>query len=595
MIARPQNAPQEARRQHSRSRPRSRVPLLTTSIILILILILASLCPSRFHSVAANPPVLDAVDEISATNILRDTTILASDAFEGRAPGSPGEEKTVAFLETEFKKMGLKPGNPDGTYIQEVPLVGVTGNPTASYTIGADTTDLSIPSDCVCWSKRFQPDVEVRDSEVVFVGYGVVAPEYDWDDYKDLDVKGKTLLMLINDPPVPDPANPSKLDEKTFKGRAMTYYGRWTYKFEIAARKGAAAAIIIHETGPAGYPWFVVVGSNSRENFDLASPDRNLGRAPVEGWITMDRARKWLAAAKLDYDTLKTKAQSRNFQPVPLGGTASFRIHNTLREIKSRNVLARIDGSDPVLRNEYIVISSHWDHLGRDPKLTGDQIYNGALDNASGTAAFLSLARGFTKLPVAPRRTLLFLSVTAEEKGLLGAAYYTRQPLYPLERTVANFNIDGINPWGRTKDIEIIGMGNTTLEELVSDIATRHKRVVRPDSEPERGRFFRSDHFEFAKVGVPALYLKGGIDFPGKPKDFGQNRVNEYVDKDYHKVSDEVKADWDLQGAAEDTLLLFEAIWTTAQDSKWPEWKNGSEFKARREAMLGSASKTTAP
>jgi Zn-dependent M28 family amino/carboxypeptidase len=392
--------------------------------------------------------------------------------------------------------------------------------------------------------------------------------------------------MLVNDPPIPDPGTPSRLDDTMFKGRAMTYYGRWTYKYEIAAAKSAAAAIIIHEAGPAGYPYFVLVASHARENFDLQSPDRNAGRVPVQGWMTLSKAKQLCAAAGRPFDTLKQSALRKDFKPIALDATASFTIRNQLREVVSRNVMGKIEGSDPKLKKECVIFSAHWDHLGRNDKLEGDQIFNGALDNASGTAGLLELARALSRLRPAPKRTVVFLSVTAEEKGLLGARYYVEHPLYPLERTLANLNMDGINPWGRTRDIEIIGRGNSTLEDLLADAARAQDRVVTADSDPGKGRFYRSDHFEFAKVGVPALYLKAGVDFPGKPPDFGRYKSDEYTERDYHKVSDEIKSDWDLSGAVEDLRLLGEVGWRVADADAWPEWKSGSEFKARRERML---------
>ena len=526
---------------------------------------------------------------ISSDGVLQHIRVLASDEFEGRAPGTTGEEKSISYLTDRFKALGLKPGNPDGSYIQDVPMVGITAQAKGSFGVGENQKELVFPSNCVIWSKHTVAEIGVTNSEVIFVGYGVVAPEYKWDDYKDADVRGKTILMLINDPQLPDPDDPTKLDERYFKGKAMTYYGRWTYKYEIAAEKGAAAAIIIHETGPAGYPWAVVEGSNSRENFDLESPDGNAGRVAVEGWITLEQARAWLASTRFDYEALKRAAAKRDFHPVALGSTASFAVHNTIRRVQSRNVIARLEGSDSRLRNQYVIYTAHWDHLGRDPKREGDQIYNGALDNASGCAGLLELAKAFTQLKPAPKRSILFLSVTAEEKGLLGSRYYASHPLYPLERTLANLNMDGLNPWGRTHDIEVIGIGNTTLEDWLAGFVAEQGRVVQADSEPEKGRFYRSDHFEFAKVGVPAIYAKGGIDYLGKGKEFGMKKSEEYTTKDYHKVSDEVKPGWDFSGAVEDLRLLMEVGWKAAEDARWPEWKPGTEFKARREAMLKAA------
>ena len=524
-----------------------------------------------------------AHQSITTNELMHHVVKLASDEFEGRAPGTRGEELTVSYLVEEFRKAGLKPGNPDGTFLQDVPLMGVTSEPEVAIHAGGKKLDIAMPLDCIATTLRFEPEVREADSDLVFVGYGAVAPEYGWDDFKEVDVWGKTLVMLVGDPPVPDPKDPTRLDEKMFKGRAMTYYGRWTYKYEIAARKGAAAALIVHETGPAGYPYFVLVASHTRENFDLQSTNRNAGRVPVEGWLTESMAKQLVAAAGEDFASLKRRALRRDFAPVPLRAKASFTIRNQLRPVNSRNVIAKLEGSDPALKGEYVVITAHWDHIGRNPKLEGDQIFNGALDNAAGAAGLLELAGAFAALPQPPRRTVLFLAVTAEEKGLLGAKYYAEHPLYPIDRTVANFNMDGLNPWGRTRDVEVIGFGQSDLEDWLGDFAKEQGRRIKPDSGPEKGRFFRSDHFEFAKVGVPALYLKGGIEFVGRPAGWGKAKGEEYTERDYHKVSDEVKPDWDFSGAVEDLRLLLDVGWRAANQSEWPKWKPGSEFKARRD------------
>jgi Zn-dependent M28 family amino/carboxypeptidase len=527
-----------------------------------------------------------ALDAITANDIMAHTKELSSDRYEGRGPGTAGEELTVKYLTEQFQKLGLKPGNPDGSFVQKVPLAGFTGQPTASFTSGDKTINLEFPKDYVAVSRRLVPESRVENSDMVFVGYGVVAPEYGWDDYKGLDVKGKTIVMLINDPAVPDPNDPAKLDEKMFKGKAMTYYGRWTYKYEIATEKGAAAAIIIHETGPAGYPYEVVSGSWSRENFDIQKPDKNIGRVAVESWITTDRAKELFAATGQDFDALKKAAVSKDFKPVPLTAKANFDVKNTVREINSANVIAKVEGSDATLKNEYVVYTAHWDHLGRDPKLQGDQIFNGALDNASGTAALLEIAEAFTKLSPAPKRSVLFLAVTAEEKGLLGAKYYAQNPLYPLNKTLANINMDGVNQWGPTKDITMVGDDNSTLIDLLREVAKEQNRVVNPDPESEKGFYYRSDHFEFAKVGVPALYADTGIAFVGKDAAYSKQKRDEYTARDYHKVSDEIKPDWDLGGAVEDARLLAIIGYRVAQGERFPEWKSGSEFKAKRDETM---------
>ena len=523
---------------------------------------------------------------ISAASLHARTARLASDEFEGRAPASPGEEKTVAYLVNEFRALGLSPGNPDGTFIQNVPMVGITSQSTATFTAGGQTLSPAGTVDYIALSRRVTPTVAVQNSDIVFVGYGVVAPEYGWDDYKGVDVRGKTVLMLVNDPAVTDASG--KFDDTMFKGRAMTYYGRWTYKYEIASAKGAAACLIIHETGPAGYPFAVVGGSWGRENFDLVTPDKNASRVAVEGWLTLDTAKQLLAAAGQNFDTLKAAAATKVFRPVALAAQASFTVKQTIREVASKNVVALLPGSDARLRGDYIVYSAHWDHLGRDPKLPGDQIFNGAADNAIGTAVLLELAQGFASLPAAsrPKRSLLFLAVTGEEKGLLGARYYATAPLYPLARTVANLNIDGAQTVGPSRDIEVIGYGNSTLDDLAAAILKKSNRVLVPDTEPEKGYFYRSDHFEFAKEGVPAFYTHAGKDILGQPAGYGKKRADAYTAVDYHKVSDEIKPGWDFEGAAADTRLFFDLGTEVANGAKWPEWKPGAEFKAKREAML---------
>jgi Zn-dependent M28 family amino/carboxypeptidase len=528
-----------------------------------------------------------ALAGVSGEEILRHIRTLASDEFEGRAPGSRGEELTVKYLTEQFRRLGLKPGNPDGTYVQAVPLVGQTAQSSAHFVARGKRIDLKSPDDYVAVTRRVVPEVAVEDSDVVFVGYGVVAPEYGWDDYKGVDVKGKTVVMLINDPPVPDPAATSGLDEKTFKGIAMTYYGRWTYKYEIAAEKGAAAAVIVHETGPAGYPYTTVVSGWGGENFDIEAPDRNMGRVAVESWVTLERARELFAASGLDFDSLKGAAATRDFRPVALDAKVSFRLSVKSRAVRSRNVVARLEGSDPRLSNEYVVYSAHWDAFGRDGGLKGDQIRNGALDNGSGVAEMLEIARAFTRMDRPPKRSILFLAVTAEESGLLGAKFYAQNPLYPLERTLADINMDMMNLWGRTKSVVSIGYGNTTLEDLLAEVAAAQGKVVKPDPEPEKGFFYRSDHLEFVKRGVPALtFLHSGADYVGKPDDYGPRKRREYTERDYHKPSDEVKPDWDMAGAVDDVRLLFQVGLRVAEGDKYPEWKPGTEFKARREEML---------
>ena len=445
---------------------------------------------------------------------------------------------------------------------------------------------LKYPDDFVASSARLQPEIKINNSEVVFVGYGVVAPEYGWDDYKNVDVRGKTLLMLIGDPPIPDPKDPSKLDEKMFKGKAMTYYGRWTYKYEIAAQKGAAAAVIIHQTESAGYPYSVVRTSWGKENYEIDSPNKNADAVEARSWITLDAAKKLLAACGQDFDALKKSAITKEFRPAVLDAKANIDIKQQLRSFKSHNVIGKLEGSDPKLRDEYIIYTAHWDHLGRNPNLQGDQTYNGAIDNASGVASLIQLAAAFAKLNPPPKRSVLFIATTAEEAGLLGAKFYAQHPLYPLEKTLADINIDTINPWGKTRDIEDLSNNNSTLDDLLAAAAKRNDRVMKPNSQPEKGGFYRADHFEFSKRGVPSLYTGGGKDFIGKPADFGQQKKDDYTAHHYHQVSDEVNPNWDLSGAVQDVQLLFEVGYQVANDDKFPEWKPESEFKGKRDVML---------
>lgn len=553
--------------------------------------VLALLCAGTTSSCAATErdrageALRPALASLSPEDLLEHVRVLSSDAFEGRAPGTGGEQQTVDYLVREFKRMGLAPGNPDGSYVQRVPLVGYQLSSTASLATPAGVRELAFPSDYVAVTRHAGPHVEVAQSEIVFVGYGAVAPEYGWDDFKDIDVRGKTVLMLVNDPQVllPD----GSYDDELFKGQAMTYYGRWTYKYEIASARGAAAAIVIHETGPAGYPWEVVSGSWGRENFD--TPDAGGagggGRVQVESWIPRAVAERLFADAGLDFSELKQAALSRDFRPVALpGARASFALDVETRTIDSHNVIARAVGADPEKSDEHIVFTAHWDHLGRDTAREGDQIFNGALDNASGTAALLELAEAVTALERPLDRSILFLAVTAEEKGLLGSKYYAEHPLWPLDTTVANINMDGLNCYGPTNDVLNIGQGFSTLDRILADEAAFQGRRVAPDPEPEKGFYFRSDHFSFAKRGVPALYAEGGIDYVGKPDGWGRERRERYTANDYHKVSDEIQDDWDLAGAVADVELYLRVAWRISQADAWPAWLPGTEFASARAA-----------
>jgi len=527
-----------------------------------------------------------ALEAITPDGLLSHIKVLASDEFEGRAPGTKGEELSVKYIADQFKQIGLRPGNPDGTYMQEVPLAGIKSEPRMSFMIGDKTIDLKYPDDFVASSARLQPEIKIDKSDVVFVGYGIVAPQYSWDDYKDVDVRGKTLLMLIGDPPVPDPKDPAKLDDKMFKGKAMTYYGRWTYKYEIAAQKGAAAAIIIHETEPAAYPWQVVRSSWGKENFELDNPNKNMDAVSARSWVTLDVAKKLVADSGQDFDALKKSAITKEFRPVRLNAKANIDIKQQIRAFKSHNVIGKLEGDDPKLRDEYVIYTAHWDHLGRHPELQGDQIFNGAIDNASGVASVIELAAAFKKLNPPPKRSVLFMDTTAEEAGLLGAKYYAEHPLYPLEKSLADINIDGINPWGKTHDLEDLTNCNSTLDDLLGEAAARQGRVMKPSSEPEKGGFYRVDSFEFAKAGVPVLHAARGIEIIGKPPEYGKQKRDEFVAKHYHQPSDEVDPNWDLSGAVQDIQLLFEVGYQVTNGDKFPEWKASSEFKVKRDAML---------
>ena len=527
-------------------------------------------------ALAACTPSDPSRDEpvVSAERLMEHVKILSSDELGGRSPGSVGEEKTVAYLTEKFQEIGLAPGNPDGTYVQNVPLVGITATEDSHLFLVDDRAEEELAPGLgyVAWTKRVVEDV-AAEGDLVFVGYGVVAPEYGWDDYKDVDVRGKVLVMLVNDPPA----------EGKFGGEAMTYYGRWTYKYEIASQKGAAGAFIVHETVPAGYPWEVVTGSWAGEQFDLVTEDKNEGRVAVEGWFSLDATRALFQRAGLDLAAEKEKAKSAEFRPVPLGVGVRANIRNKLRTVESRNLAARLEGGEAA--EEVVLYMGHWDHLGTQEGVAGgDNIFNGAYDNATGTAGLLEIARAFSSLDPKPRRSVVFLAVTAEEQGLLGSRFYARNPLYPVAKTVAAINMDGLNVWGRTRDITVVGMGQSNLDDLARRLAAGQERVLVADTEPEKGYYYRSDHFEMAKVGIPSFYADSGIDFVGKPEGWGKTERERYVAEDYHKPSDEVKDWWDLSGTVEDLELFFEMGRHLATSDEWPEWSETSEFRAVREA-----------
>ena len=547
-------------------------------------LLLCALAAWAVAALSATPPAA-----ITPERLMGYTRTLASDEFEGRSPGTHGEAVTVDFLVQQFKTLGLAPGNPDGSYLQQVPMTAFTTRPAVSFKVAGQNIAVKSPDDYVGYSSVRKKHFRLENSPLVFVGYGIQAPEYNWDDFKGVDLHGKTVVVLINDPPIPDSAHPGELDPAMFGGKAMTYYGRWTYKFETAARLGAAAAIIVHETGPAAYPYSVVVNSWSGENYSLARRGTDPDFPGLAGWMTLERAQELFRRSGLDFDTLKQQALRRDFRPVVLPATVSFDVHNSWRDLQSRNVVARIAGSDPRRAGETVIYSAHWDHFGWNPKLPGDkraQIFHGAQDNASGTAALLVLAAAFHGAPPPPR-SILFIATTGEERGLLGARYYARHPLYALRDTVADLNMDGINPLGPTRDVRVTSWGQSQLDELVSAATAGQGRTALPDAHPERGSVFRADQLEFARVGVPVIYLDSGVDFVGQVADYGENKSTDFIAHRYHQVSDVIQPDWSFAGGAQDVQLLWQLGDTLAHSDQFPQWNPSSEFRAERIKQRG--------
>ncbi len=505
---------------------------------------------------------------------------LAADELEGRSPGSEGERKTIEYVEKEFLELGLQPAA-GGDFRQDVALVEITASGQAlSFARGGGGMSLAPGDDMVISSRRVQPAASIADSEVVFVGYGIHAPESGWDDYAGIDMHGKTALILVNDPGFVTG------DESLFRGKAMTYHGRWTYKFEEASRQGAAAALIVHETAPASYDWSVVRNSWSGPQFYLDRPDGNASRTELEGWITEARARQLMELAGQDLDALKSAAVRRGFRPVALGITATGGVKNAIRHKRSPNLAGVMPGKDRP--EEYVVYMAHWDHLGIDDGSAEDRIYNGAVDNATGVAGILAIARAYRDMLPGASRSVLFLAVTAEESGLLGSEYYAEHPLVPLEKTAAVINIDALSPLGRATDVEVVGFGASDLEDVLADAARTQKRTLTPDRRPEAGYFYRSDHFNFAKAGVPALYIKSGTQLRDKPDGAGKALLDDYQANRYHKPGDEYSEDWDVSGTVEDLRLLFEVGARVASESTWPEWREGNEFRPAREKSAKS-------
>ena len=533
-------------------------------ILVILTLIIVGACSSESF-----------IDE---KNLHKHIKILASDEFGGRAPGSEGGEKTKDYIKEEFLTSGLVPIKDN--YFLDVPLskmVVDVNKSSLNIETKNDTRQLIAGSESVFWSKQVKKEISVESSELVFIGYGVVAPEYDWNDYKDIDVTGKTLVMLINDPGF------RLEDPNLFKGRAMTYYGRWVYKFEEAARQGAEAVLIIHETEPAAYPWQVVETSWTGMQRDLRRKDMGANRVKIEGWITSEVAKELFDEAGLDLEVLKRKALDKNFTAVPMGGLkANVTLFNEISFANSHNVAGVKKGTKRP--DEYVLMMAHWDHLGTKDghSATNDHIYNGAVDNASGVAGILELANYFKS--VETERSLLFLAVTAEESGLLGSQYFAEYPPIDLSKVVAGYNFDGVLPVGKTKDVVVVGYGASELEDILKTELDKLDKYIMPDPHPEKGYFYRSDHISLAKKGVPVLYADGGADKVIGGVEAGSKIANAYTAKDYHQPSDEYSSDWDLSGFNEQLTITTNMVLRLANSNEWPKWYEGNEFKAIREA-----------
>lgn len=517
---------------------------------------------------------------ITDDEIAQHIEILASDKFGGRAPSSPGEALTVAYLAEQFASYGLQPGN-EGSFFQDVPLVDITADPEeAPFTVAGRGNPMrfTYPDDVVTWTTRVVESSGVEDSEMVFVGYGIVAPEYGWDDYEGVDVDGKTVVILVNDPGY------ATQDETVFSGNSMTYYGRWTYKFEEAARQGAAAALIVHRTAPAAYGWETVRNSWTGPQFNLQPEDGNAGRVAIEGWMTEETSRAIFERAGMNFDALYEQAATGSLRPIEMGLQLTTSVENELRFSDSKNVVAIIPGDEA--RDEYFIYMAHWDHFGTDQALIDageDGIYNGALDNASGTAAMLELAEAYANLPDTPRRSILFLAVTAEEQGLLGSKHYAQNPVFPLAKTVAGLNMDGLSNFGPTRELVVQGYGMSELDMIADAAAAAQGRRIDPDPEPEKGYYFRSDHFELAKLGVPMIYPGNGIDHVERGSEYGLEMNARYTRERYHMVTDEFDDTWDLSGAVDDVVLYYEIGSAVIESDTWPNWNEGTEFRAIRE------------
>jgi len=513
---------------------------------------------------------------ITESDFMALVNTLASDEFEGRAPGSPGEDKSVEYIRAQYERIGLVPGAADGTYFQTVPMVETTADESSVLRISGNggAREFAFGTDFVLGTRTGQAQVSVKDSELVFVGYGVNAPERGWDDYKGLDVRGKTVVVLVNDPGF------HVDDDSLFDGSRMTYYGRWTYKFEEAARQGAAAALIIHDTPGASYGWDVVKNSWSGAQFDLKAEDDPEPRIPAQGWITGDLARELFADAGLDLDAQYRAASQADFTPVSLQATVSFDLHSNIVEKSSRNVIGVLPGSD--LADQAVVYMAHWDHLGKHEG-EGDTIYNGAVDNATGVAGIIEIAEAFAHAETAPRRSVVFIAVTLEESGLLGSKYYVANPTFEMAKIAGVINLDAMSVGGKSRDLVVTGLGNSELEDLLAPIAGQQGRILVEENNPAGGYYFRSDHFNFVKAGVPSLYAKGGIDLLDGGVEAGKMAAAEYAAR-YHQPSDEVHPGWKVDGLVQDLEALYGVGRVLADQEIWPDWYEGNPFKATRDA-----------
>lgn len=528
----------------------------------------------------AKPQAIDMT--LSEADLRARIAELSNDKYQGRAPTTPGGIAASQWIADEMARIGLQPAV-NGSWFQKTPLVEATLNADTSYlnfSVNGKEMQLQPMSDKVFWSKRVDAEISFDPTQTVFVGYGVVAPEYGWDDYAGVDVNGKTVVMLINDPGFVNP------DGDLFNGKAMTYYGRWTYKFEEAARQGATAAIIVHETAPASYPWEVVSGSWSGAQYDLERPDGGADRTKLEGWISFEAAKKIFAAAGKDYQEMRDAAGKAEFSASTLPGvTVSGRVNTSIKHLASRNVAGMIRGSKSP--DEFVLFMGHWDHLGQKDVAEGeDGIFNGAVDNATGIAGILTIADAFVRQQGAPERSVLFLAVTAEESGLLGSAYFAADPFVPLSKIVGGINIDAMLPAGRSHDMEVVGFGSSELEDILKTKAAKHGKHLVPDQSPEAGYFYRSDHISLAKVGVPMIYGGGGIDLIVGGKEAGRKLAEIYRADNYHKVSDEYSVDWDISGMTQDFDILYLVGQQLSNEGVWPNWYQGNEFKALRDRMM---------